>query len=277
MNDGILLIALAMIVLPLIPSRPLEALGGIEPRPIAMLVLLIMAIQASGQMAMRWLGVRGGMLASGLVSGFISSTATVASFGSRARSQPANAPILAGGAALSAVATWVLALVMSAALSPGAAAALLPAALAGAVGALAIGLIPLLSRQPAINTVPLAGARSALRPCEALAVALTLTLVTLLVGTAQRHFGQVGLTASVALAALIDSHAPMTSLASLHAAGTLPADRFVRGVLVAVSANTLTRCVVGVVSGGQAYALRVGAALLTSLALAWTTAYWVTF
>lgn len=74
LNDGILLIALAMIVRPLIPSRPLEALGGIEPRPIAMLVLLIMAIQASGQMAMHWLGVRGGMLASGLVSGFISST-----------------------------------------------------------------------------------------------------------------------------------------------------------------------------------------------------------
>jgi uncharacterized membrane protein (DUF4010 family) len=87
LNDGILLAALALVVLPLIPSRPIEMLGGIEPRPLAALVLLIMAIQAAGHMAMRWLGVRGGLLASGLVSGFVSSTATVASFG-RARSRP---------------------------------------------------------------------------------------------------------------------------------------------------------------------------------------------
>jgi hypothetical protein len=92
--------------------------------------------------------------------------------------------MLAGGAALSAVATWLLALTMSAALSPGAAAALLPAALAGAFGALAIGLLPLLTREPAIATEPPSSTRSALRPREALAIALALALVTLLVGTA---------------------------------------------------------------------------------------------
>ncbi|MFS2168639.1 DUF4010 domain-containing protein, partial [Variovorax sp. Varisp62] len=66
-----------------------------------------------------------------------------------------------------------------------------------------------------------------------------------------------GLQVGIALAALVDAHAPVASLASLHAAGALSADQFVRGVLVAVGANTLTRCAVALAAGGRAYALRV--------------------
>ncbi len=274
LHDGLLLAALALIVLPLVPSRPLEAFGGISLRPLVALVLLIMAMQAGGQVALRWLGVRGGVLVSGFVSGFVSSTATVASFGSRSRAQPAQTAVLAGAAALSAVATWLQVLVMSAVLSPPAAVALFPVALAGAAGALAIGLLSLRSRG-ALAAAPAGPPRSALRPREAIVVALTLGVVALGVGNAQRHYGDAGLGLSVALAALLDAHAPVASLASLHAAGELSTEQMLRGVLLAVSANTLTRCGVAAVAGGRAYALRVGAALAVSLALAWAAAWWL--
>jgi hypothetical protein len=48
----------------------------------------------------------------------------------------------------------------------------------------------------------------------------------------------------------------------------------VLGVCLAVSANTLTRCTVAAIAGGGGYALRVSAALLISLALAWAAAWW---
>lgn len=275
LNDGVLLAALALIVLPLIPSRPIEVFGGINARPLAALVLLIMAIQAGGQMARRWLGARGGTLASGLVSGFVSSSATVASFGSQARARPQQASLLAAGAALSGVATWLLALTMSTALSPPAAAALLPVALAGAAGAAVVGLLPLLVREAGVVAEAPRAASSALRPREAFLVALALALVSILVGTAQRHFGSAGLNISVALAALVDAHAPVASLASLHAAGSLATERFVRGALIAVSANTLSRCALAWISGGRSFAWRVGAALLASLAFAWAAALWL--
>jgi len=275
LHDGILLAALALIALPLIPSRPIEMLGGINPRPLASMVLLIMAIQAAGQAAVRWLGVRGGLLGAGFASGFVSSTATVASFGNRAREQPLHTGLLAGAAALSAVATWVLALAMTAALSPPAGLALLPVALAGAAGAAAVGLLPLLSSRPSAAIEAPASTRTALRPREAFTVALALALVALLVGTAQRHFGDTGLQVGIALAALVDAHAPVASLASLHAAGTLSVDQFVRGVLVAVGTNTLTRCMVALAAGGRAYALRVAAALVASLACACAVAVWL--
>jgi uncharacterized membrane protein (DUF4010 family) len=269
LHDGLLLAALALIVLPLIPSRPIEALGGIDPRPLAALVLLILALQAAGHVALRWLGVRGGLLVSGFFSGFVSSTATVASFGGRARSHPEQTRLLAGGAALSAVATWVQFVVMCAALSPRAALALLPAALAGAAGALAVGLLALRATSHRRGAPPLATpGEGALRLREAVLVALTLGGAAVLVGSAQRHFGDVGLGVGVALAAVVDAQAPVTTLASLHAAGTLGDGAVVRAVLIAAATNTLTRAIVAAVAGGHAYALRVGAALGTSLALA---------
>ncbi|MFM9916283.1 MAG: MgtC/SapB family protein [Rhizobacter sp.] len=270
LHDGLLLAAFGLIVLPLIPSGPLPWLGGIDPRPLASMVLLILAIQAAGHVALRWLGPRGGLLLSGLVSGFVSSTATVASFGSRARAHPDQMPMLAGGGALSSVATWLQAVVMSSVLSPGAALAIGPVALAGALGGTAVSLLALRSRDalPPADPTPLTA--SALRPREAMAIALLLGVVALGVGSAQRHFGHAGLNASIAIASLVDAHAPVASLASLHAAGRLTDEHMVLGVLIAITTNSISRCAVAAFAGGRSYALRVGAALVAGLAAAWT-------
>jgi uncharacterized membrane protein (DUF4010 family) len=79
--------------------------------------------------------------------------------------------------------------------------------------------------------------------------------------------------AGVALAAVVDAHAPIASLAALHAAGTLATPTLVGGALLSVSANTLVRCIVAAVAGGRDYGLRVAASLLASAALAWATAW----
>jgi uncharacterized membrane protein (DUF4010 family) len=271
LHDGLLLAALALIVLPLVPEPPIEALGGMQLRPLAAMVLLIMAMQAAGQVALRWLGPRRGLLASGFCGGFVSSTASVASFGSRARAAPALGAALAGAAVLSGAATWVQALVMSAALSPAAALALLPVAVVGAAGCAAAGAWMVLrggAAQPVAAEPAATPLRSALRPREALVVALMLAGVATAVGLLQRHFGDTGLGIGVAVAALADAHAPVATLAALHAAGTLATPALVAGVLLAVGANTVTRCFVAAAAGGRGYALRVGASLLASLAAA---------
>lgn len=271
LHDGLLLAALGLIVLPLIPSGPVEWLAGIAPRPLAALVLLILAMQATGHVALRWLGPRGGALLAGFVGGFVSSTATIASFGSQARAQPAQIAVLAGGGGLSSAATWLQAVVVCAALSPAVALALLPMALAGALGAAGIGLLALRGQHdtPAAAALPPAG--SALRPREALAVAALLGLVTAGVSQAQQWFGNAGLHLGIAIAALADAHAPVASLAALHAAHHLPAQGVLQGTLIAITVNSVTRCVVAAVSGGRAYAQRVGTALAASLLLAGAT------
>lgn len=272
LHDGLLLAALGLIVLPLIPAGPLEWLAGIAPRPLAALVLLILAMQAVGHVALRWLGARGGALLAGFVGGFVSSTATIASFGSQARAQPAQIAVLAGGGGLSSAATWLQAVVLCAALSPAAALALLPVAAAGALGAATVGLLALRVRHDGHAAMaPPEPRGSALRPREAMAVAALLGLVTAGVSQAQQWFGNAGLHLGIAIAALADAHAPVATLAALHAAHHLPAQGVLQGTLIAIAVNSVTRCVVAAISGGRAYAQRVGAALAASLLLAGAT------
>ena len=273
LHDGLMLAALTLVVLPLVPDKPLAWLGGMSPRPLATLVLLIMVMQAAGQMALRALGPRGGALAAGFVSGFVSSTAAVASLGSRARAEPAQTRVLAAAAGLSTAATWVQVLIVCMAVPPAGAAPLGPVARGGALGARATGLLALWRLPPdPVPASPAAAAtattRSALRPREAVAVAGTLGLVALGVGQAQAHFGDAGRSAGVALAALADAHAPVAALAALHSGGELGDAALLQGALIAVGANSLSRSAVAWLAGGRAYAGRVALALAAGWAAA---------
>ena len=276
LHDALVLAALFLVVLPLMPTT---SFAGIVPRTLIALVGLILALQAAGQVALRWLGARAGVAVSGFLGGFASSTATVAALGSSVRdtNDPAWLRANAGGAVWSSVATWVLAVVLSAALSPAGALALLPVAAAGSLaGAAWAGvLVRTPSASPAQRDTAhrLAEARvSALRLREALLVAALLSVVTLAVAWAGQRFGSAGVFATAAIAGFGDAHSAVVSTASLLQAGGLTPTDFVRCVLFAVSANTVTRLLVAWVAGGLRYAWRVTVGLALGIAAAWAAA-----
>jgi uncharacterized membrane protein (DUF4010 family) len=268
LHDGLMLAALALVVLPLVPDTAPAWLGGIALRPLAMLVLLILLLQAAGHLALRLLGPRLGLAASGFFAGFVSSTATVAAYGPRSRSDAAGPGAAAAAAAFSTCATWVQVLLLALALSPAAAAVLAPIALAGALGAGAAAAAVLLAAHARGSAGGPGGAareRGVLRLREALLIALLLSAVTLVVAAAQRQFGSAGVFAGVALAGLAEAHSPVAAQVALFAAGRIDATTLQLGTLLAVAANSLTRFVVAWVGGGAPYALRVALALAAGL------------
>ncbi|WP_245876390.1 MgtC/SapB family protein [Caldimonas caldifontis] len=273
-QDLLLLAALALVVVPLLPARPLPWLGGIQPRSLGLLVVLILALQAIGHVATRWLGPRLGLAASGFFSGFVSSTATVATMGARHRARPDQPAWHASAGVMSGAATWLQALLMSVALAPAAGAALAPSALAGACTALGAGWVLLRLS----HTSATADASDDVRPLrlrEAAIVAAVLAGVAWVVAQAQQHFGTTGLFAGVALAALADAHAPVVSGAALFQAGRVDASTLLACMLLAIGVNTASRCVVAWLSGGFAYAWRVaaglGSAAVAAGAMGWMT------
>lgn len=274
LHNGLLLAAAGLIALPLIPNRPVPWLADINPRPLAALVLLILVLQAAGHVALRWLGPTHGQVVSGFFSGFVSSTATVATLGRRARSEPGRAGLLAVGGALSTAATWVQVFLMSAALSPAAARVLWPSVGAGLAVALAVGagLWFVERRGPRPGREEGQGEARALRPREALAVAALLFAVTLMVSWAQSRFGATGVLAGAALAGIADAQSPVASLTALQVGGQLDDRDLLRGVLIAVTSNSCTRLLVAFTAGGVRYGTRVACALLGGLAAAWITA-----
>ncbi len=107
LRDGLILLSAALIVLPLVPDAPLAWLAQINLRRLWLLVALIMSIQALGYIALRLAGARVGLALSGLVSGFVSSTAAVADMAQRAREHPELRTACLSGAWLSTAATSV--------------------------------------------------------------------------------------------------------------------------------------------------------------------------
>ena len=266
LHDALLLAALALVLLPLVPAAPWPGLGGMAARTLLLTTLLILSLQGAGHVALRLLGPRAGLALSGLFSGFVSSTATIASLGAQARADPARLPACQAGAMFSTTATWLQVLMLVGALAPAALPSLLPVAGAGAVVALGTALLQWRSAAPA-PAEPRLGALAPsgpLRLREALIVTALLAAVSVGVSWALRQYGGAGLLIGAGLAALADTHSPVATLATLQAAGQVDSHTLVHGTLLAVAANALTRAGTAALAGGGAYARRVALSLLMS-------------
>jgi len=271
LHDGLLLAALALVVLPLMPTEPLPWLAGMKAHTLMGLMLLLLGLQAFGYVALRLLGAQTGLALSGLMSGLVSSTATIAAMGQRARAEPPLFLACAAGAVMSSAATWLQASLMLLALAPQAAMSFLPLGLAGMAVAGGAGL--LLARQARQQgSAPSSGRTEQrggpLRLKEAALIALLLSGVTVAVSWAEQRFGSSGLLGAVGLTGLADAHAPVASLAGLVHAGQIDARLMCQGVLVAITSNSLTRSLTAWLAGGPRFALIVSSVLFSSLALA---------
>ncbi len=98
---GLRLLIATFIVLPLLPDRPIDPLGALNPRSLWMLVLLISSLSLVGYVATRLLGANRGIPLTGLTGGLVSSTAVTLAFAKQSR-DPAYA------SAASALASGIL-------------------------------------------------------------------------------------------------------------------------------------------------------------------------
>lgn len=273
LHDGLLLGALALVVLPLMPKDPLPWLAGMKAHSLMGLMLLLLVLQAVGYIALRLAGAQAGLAFSGLLSGLVSSTATIASMGSQSRSQPGLTLACAAGAVMSTCATWLQAQVMLFALAPQAAMTTLPVtalgiALCGGMG----WLLARRSQRLEQDAGPLSREqdgerRGPLRLREALILSLMLSAVAIAVSWAREHFGASGLYGAVAIAAFADAHSPIASLAGLQAAGQISRGQALLGLMLAIGCNSITRSITAVVSGGWSFARYVIPALALPLLL----------
>ena len=85
----------------------------------------------------------------------------------------------------------------------------------------------------------------------AVIIALTMTAITLVSSVMLSQFGQVGVMLTATFSGFADAHASTASIAGLAKAGLLPVEAIVAPALIAISSNSLSKCVVAWVSGGN--------------------------
>ena len=273
LRDGLLFAACALIVLPLLPAQTATWLGGASPRRIFALVVAFMGIQAAGYVALRLAGPRLGLSLSGLAAGFVSSTGTIASLGSRARTEPKLRAACVSAALFSNIGTVVLLAIVIGAVYPPALAVAAPsltAALVAAITSAGVGF-----RIQPVHAASKAPRGRAFNLIHALGFAAALTGVTAAMSIISSRLGRLAANAAVAIAALFDVHAASASVVSLAAKGAISPEAALFPILVALSANTLSKLSAAFAAGGPRYGVAVAAGLLAILAAAWLPFVWI--
>ena len=266
LHDALLLAALVLVLLPLLPTVPLSWMGSLSLHQVLMLMIVILGMQAAGHLAQRLMGDRAGLAASGLLGGFVSSTATISAMGSLVRSGQASMRLGLCASVLSTAATWLQMVLMASVVSPKGVGLILPLVVVGASVPLMVGAV--LWRQQTSASAGDAPRGQMLRPREAVIVALLLVGGAVLVHHAQ-VYGISGVFMGTGLAAVVDAHAPVASLLSLFEGGRLSADNLLIGLMVALSVNGTTRAIAALVTGGPRFAMGVGGSLLVNVLVGW--------
>lgn len=257
LHDGLMLVAAATVVLPLLPDRPVDPWEALNPHKLWMLVVLIMAINAAGYVALRALGPGAGLALAGFVGGFVSSTATIAAMGDRSRAAPALQAQCAAGALFSNVATVVVLTAVVAALSPPMLARLAwPLALSGAAALLVAGVARWRWSYGALDDQSVAPGRP-FEPRQALLFAGIVSAILLFSAGVQRWLGDAGVTAAAGLSGFADLHAAAASVAQLNAGGMLHVADTGWPVFVALATNSCSKLLMAWLRGGRGFLLRV--------------------
>ncbi len=257
----------ALLILPLLPDRPVDPFGAISPFDVWKLVVVMMGVGAAGALAQKLVRPRVGLALAGLVSGFVSSAATVAAMGRLASREPRVLAAAVSGATASSVATFVqLALLLAASGT----ALLRPLAVSLSAGGLtALIVAAVFARHAARTEAPPVRSGAAFRLGDAVLFAGLVTLVSLVATVVQRRFGGAGLLVAAAVSGLADAHAFAGSTGALVARSAVPPEAAALAVLVATSSNAVTKVVLAATSGSRAYLLRVLAGQVAVLGSTW--------
>lgn len=267
-GDLLVFAAATLVVLPLLPDRPIGPYDSLNLRTIWTIVVLVMAVGALGYIAVRLVGPRYGLPIAGLASGFISSSATIGAMGARAAREPDLMKPAVAGAVLSSVATVAQLAILIAATSITTLQALwFPLILAGAAAILYGGGFTLWALKQKTTSEQTEGHAFSL--ATALTFAAILAVVLLAAAAAQDWFGEAGVLAAAAVAGFADTHSAAVSVASLVGDGRITPTQTVIPVLAAFTTNTVTKMVFAVTAGGRVFALYVIPGLLLMLAAAW--------
>ena len=267
-TDALIFAAAVLVILPLTPDRYIGPFGAINPRTIWKIVILMMSISAFGYIAVRWLGLRFGLPITGLASGFVSSTATIASMGERAAREPALCRAAVAGAVLSTVATVLQMAVVVGATNERTLFELRIPLIAAGTAAVVYGLALTLGslRQKA---TPSQQKGRAFSLKTALFFAAIITIVLVASAALRAWIGPAGVLVAAAAAGFADTHSPAVSVASLVAANKLQSRDAIVPILAAMTTNTVSKAIFAITSGGRRYAMQIIPGLVLVIAAAW--------
>ena len=250
---GLRLLIATFIALPLLPNKPIDPWGALNPYSLWLLVILISSLSLVGYVLTRMLGPARGTALTGLTGGLVSSTAVTLSFAKEGRNNLQNAAALTCGILLAWAVMFVRVIVLVAVVNR---ALLIHVLVPFLVMAVVVGgfAVALYFRGSSKDGTAAKGDLNVQNPfslTEAAKFAALFAVVLLAVKIVQEHFPPSGLYAVAALAGLTDVDAITLSMSEFAKSGE--ARIAVIAIVIAALTNTIVKCGMAFVIAGPAF------------------------
>jgi uncharacterized membrane protein (DUF4010 family) len=258
------------IVLPLLPDTAYDPYGVLRPRDVWRMVVLISGLSFVGYVLMRFRAQASSWVATGILGGLVSSSATAAAYARAARDSVAGARfegLVVLAAATAFIRIGIEVAVVAPQLLPGVALPL------GGMCAAAL-LLGLLRHRPSVPGQSGHTYQNPLTLRTALTFAAIYAVVLVLTAAARDWLADLGTYAVTAAAATVGADAPTLSLARLYASGELPAEVARRGIGWVAVSTTLGKAAILVALGSGPFVTRVVPTLIAVAALGAAIVYW---
>ena len=262
-------IIVSLVILPVLPNRSLDWLFGLNPQFVWFMVVFVSGLGLVGYVLTQNVGPERGFGITGLLGGFVSSTATAVSMAERARQNAELATICGLATAIASITMFPRMLievaVVNASLIP---IVVIPFALmaGGSVVAMVLSTRRIASRVP-----PKTEVINPFRLRPALLFGALFAVVLVLSERANGVYGSTGVYATALVSGFLDVNSITISLSKLALEGAISPQTATVGLVVAATANTITKIVIAWILGtrrfGRTVTLLLGATVVIGLAI----------
>ncbi|RXK50301.1 MgtC/SapB family protein [Halorientalis pallida] len=232
-------VLVVFVVLPVLPDRELDALFGLNPRFVWLMVVFVTGLSFVAYVLSRVVGTERGIALTGILGGFVSSTATTVSMAEQTRDSPGLYQLCAFSTVVAAVVMFPRALVEVAVVNP----ALLPfvAVPLGAMTAVGAVVAVVVYWRSAVETTVDADIENPFQLRTALFFGALFAAVLFVSDYANAWLGTSGIYATAFVSGLADVDAMTLTLSKLAAEGAVEPGVATTGIVIAASANTLVK------------------------------------
>jgi uncharacterized membrane protein (DUF4010 family) len=255
LRSGLVLMAMSFVVLPILPDDLVGPQGGINPREVWLIAIVLAIVSFLGYAAVKYYGPRRGVLLAGVAGGLASSTAVTVTNARRAVAHAAAQGLLAAGVALANMVMFFRVLAIVAVLKP----SLLPLVGPSLIAAAAVAFVFALIIARLESSAP-ADEIQFRNPFEFWSVVgFAFMLAAIMIGSrvVAETFGAEGAILTAAAVGVADADAIAVSMARL-VPESLGAREAAIAILAAVSANTIGKVWIGAELSRGRFAANIG-------------------
>jgi uncharacterized membrane protein (DUF4010 family) len=263
-------ILVVLVVLPALPDRSIDALYGLNPRFVWLMVVFVTGLGFVAYVLGQFLGPERSIALTGVIGGFVSSTATTVSMAEKTAQNETLYHVCAFAVVIASIVMFPRALIEVAVVNPDlVVSAALPLGAMTVVGIVAAGT--LYWRSASDQTIEPRELDNPFRLQPALVFGAIFAIVLLVSESANEWLGTSGVYATAFLSGLADVDAMTITLSKLAAEGTISNQVATTGIVIAAVANTGVKAALAWLLGtsrlGRLVSLVLGVVVVSGLVL----------